>query len=187
MDKVERSILSEGASTMKVIPHGIDLKEFKPVPKSNARAQLGLPPGCGRDAVCGEWHPPEHLEGLRHHARAVEMVSSRMTGGTSSSSRLRRRSERSHRQCGDQVHSVSEDPVAVARFYSAADLPSRHARRHVSERVLEALACGTPSSGRLSAAFPSRSRESAARRPNPSAQHAWHRHRDRDAGACRRT
>ena len=100
MDKVQRSISSEGAVSMRVIPHGIDLTQFKPIPKLVARAQLGIPddadvlvfaangsartsgrttPRCARRS---RWCRPreKRAEHRLHRAR-------------------RRRSERSHREC----------------------------------------------------------------------------------------
>ena len=189
MDKVERSILSEGASTMKVIPHGIDLKEFKPVPKSIARAQLGLP--LDSDVLLFA------ANGIRQNIwkdyvtmrAAVEMVSSRMTGRNIVFIALGDVGPSDHISGGDKVHSISERSGRGRSFLQRCGLVHpRHARRHVSER--HPRSAGVRHSGRRDGCR----RHSRAdqgnrqpRRPNPSAQHAWHRHRDRDAGACRRT
>ena len=146
MDKVERSILSEGASTMKVIPHGIDLKEFKPVPKSIARAQLGLPPDADVLLFAANGIRQNIWKDYVTMRAAVEMLSSRMTGRNIVFIALGDVGPSDHIGSAEiRFIPYQRDPVAVARFYSAADLYIHGTRADTFPNViLEALACGTP-------------------------------------------
>jgi glycosyltransferase involved in cell wall biosynthesis len=146
MDKVERSILSLGAATRRVIPHGIDLTEFKPIPRSTARAQLGLSEDADVLLFAANGIRQNMWKDYVTMRAAVEMVASRMAGrnivfialgDTGPSDRIGTAEVR--------FIPYQREPASVARFYSAADLYIHGTRADTFPNViLEALACGTP-------------------------------------------
>ena len=154
MDKVERSILSEGASTMKVIPHGIDLKEFKPVPKSIARAQLGLPPDADVLLFAANGIRQNIWKDYVTMRAAVEMLSSRMTGRNIVFIALG--------DVGPSDHIGSAEIRFIVSTALRICTSTARARTRFRTSSSKRWRAGLPSSGRLSAAFPSRSRASAA-------------------------
>jgi glycosyltransferase involved in cell wall biosynthesis len=147
MDKVDRSILAQGVNTRKVIPHGIDLTEFKPLPREMARAQIGLPVDADVLLFAANGIRQNMWKDYVTMRAAVEMVAAQQMKGR----------HIVFIALGDEGPSdyigtaevrfipYQRDPAAVARFYSAADLYIHGSRADTFPNViLEALACGTP-------------------------------------------
>jgi glycosyltransferase involved in cell wall biosynthesis len=146
MDKVKRSILTEGTESARVIPHGVDLKHFRPIPRSEARAHLGLADDVDVLLFAANGVRRNVWKDYVTMRAAVGRVAEQMRGRNIVFIAL-----------GDvgpseaigaaEVRFVpyQRDPDAVARYYSAADLYIHGTRADTFPNViLEALACGTP-------------------------------------------
>jgi glycosyltransferase involved in cell wall biosynthesis len=131
----------------RVIPYGVDLSIFRPIPAEDARLQLGLPPDAfillfvanmGKNNPYKDYSTIEkaimslETQGLK---RNIEVI---VLGGYSASQEM----------LGNvKVHSMGfqREPNIVAKFYQAADIYLHAARaENFPNTILEALACGTP-------------------------------------------
>jgi glycosyltransferase involved in cell wall biosynthesis len=146
MEKVKRSILTQAVGSTKVIPHGIDLTHFKPIPRSVARAHLGLSEDADVLLFAANGVRRNVWKDYVTMRAAVERVAERMRGrnivfialGDVGPSEVIGSAE-------VRFVPYQRDPDAVARFYSAADLYIHGTRADTFPNViLEALACGTP-------------------------------------------
>jgi glycosyltransferase involved in cell wall biosynthesis len=133
---------------MKVIPHGLDLAKYKPVPLAMARQLLGLPldkklvlfgasPGTTSDRRKGLQFLQPALQQLLQQTRdqELELV---IFGATAPAEPL---------DLGFPVHYLGQfhDDISLALVYSAADVmvvPSM--QEAFGQTASESLACGTP-------------------------------------------
>jgi glycosyltransferase involved in cell wall biosynthesis len=133
---------------IKVIPHGLDLAKYKPVPQAMARQLLGLPPerklvlfgaspGTTSDRRKGLQFLQPALQQLLQQTRdqELELV---IFGATAPAEPL---------DLGFPVHYLGQfhDDISLALVYSAADVmvvPSM--QEAFGQTASESLACGTP-------------------------------------------
>ena len=146
MDRVQRSMLSDGAVSTRVIPHGVDLTQFRPTSRQLVRRELDIPDDADVLVFAANRVRQNIWKDYATMRTAVEMVSARASdrriifialGDVGGPERLG----------SAEVRFVpyEKDPKAVARYYSAADLYIHAARVDTFPNViLEALACGTP-------------------------------------------
>jgi glycosyltransferase involved in cell wall biosynthesis len=146
MDKVKRSILAGGAASTRVIPHGVDLTQFKAAPREVVRRQLGIPEDAYVLVFAANRIRQNIWKDYATMRTAVEIVSARVRDRRLVFLALGDVGE--PEQIGTaEVRFVpyEKDPAAVARYYSAADLYIHAARVDTFPNViLEALACGAP-------------------------------------------
>ena len=146
MQKVEESILMEGAVDLQIIPNGVDLSVWRPGEKAMARSSLGLPPDakillfvsaqmrssaykdCATVRAAG-LRLAEHLPG--------ERVLVLMLGDTAPPERVGNAEFR--------FVPAEYDPAVVAAYYQAADVYVHAAHAETFPLALiEAMACGKP-------------------------------------------
>src|SRR5262245_57510309 len=146
MAKVEHSILAPAIQEARVIPNGVDLCQFRPGDRRQARSRLGL----SHDAVIllatgtrftqNVWKDYPTLKaaaGIVGDTIRDRHVTLLVLGDTSPDEPAG----------AAQVRFVphENDPSAVARYYQAADVYVHAARADTfPSSILEALACGTP-------------------------------------------
>jgi len=129
---------------VRVIPNGVDLGDFHPVERHEARRRLNLPLGA-RIVLFVADQIDDHRKGLRHLLRAFEMLQDipgllLVTMGRGEFMRL---PQSGSRHLG-QLHEIDQLRAA----YSAADvfaMPSL--QDNLPNTILEAMACGTPVAG----------------------------------------
>lgn len=146
MDRVKQSVLSAAIRGIRVIPYGIDLAVFKPQPKEEARAKLGLPLDArillfsanrGRSSIWKDY--ATMLTAItdvaeRYDAQSLIFL---VLGDEGPSEQLGRAEIR--------FVPFQTDQETVASFYQAADLYLHAARADTfPNAVLEALGTGTP-------------------------------------------
>jgi glycosyltransferase involved in cell wall biosynthesis len=146
MAKVEQSILAPAVQEARVIPNGVDLRQFRPGDRREARAKLGLPEDAilllttGTRVTDNVW---KDYPTLKEAARIVgDTVSGRqvilLVLGDASPDEPAGAAQ-------VQFRSHEDDLTTVARYYHAADVYVHAARADTFPlSVLEALACGTP-------------------------------------------
>lgn len=135
------------STRVEVIPYGMDLERYRPIPKAEARERLGLPADkqlilfAAVNALQDRRKGSEHLIAALHKVAAsgwqdrLELVVMGDAGGSLPSLGLPVRA---------LGHLSDEDRIVLA--YSAADVfvaPS--IQENLANTVLESLACGTPS------------------------------------------
>jgi glycosyltransferase involved in cell wall biosynthesis len=146
MRKVQESILAAAVVEARVIPNGVDLSIFKPADQRRIRAQLSI-------------HEEDKVllfaaNGIRANLwkdyltmrAAVESVATRLNGHRVLFIALGENGN-SETLSGGEIRFVQyqRDPLAVARYYQAADVYLHAAKADTfPNAVLEALACGTP-------------------------------------------
>ena len=146
MDKVEASMLMEGAAETRVIPNAVDLDTFSPRPQQEARARLGIPPDdhvllfIAQQGRRNRWkdyktvHDAAALLGAQPAARRIRLL---VFGEAAEPEPLGT----------GTIQFVPFQPQAsdVAWYYRAADVYVHAAHADTfPNTVLEALACGTP-------------------------------------------
>ncbi|MCX7048712.1 MAG: glycosyltransferase [Candidatus Sumerlaeota bacterium] len=146
MDKVEGSMLMEGAVQTRVIPNGVDLDVFQPGDKAAARRSLGIPPQARvllfaansiSDNQWKDWPTLRQAVALASEALPSEQVIFLGVGEEGPVNRIGRAEARF-------VPFLAE-PGAVARYYQAADLYLHAAKADTfPNTIIESLACGTP-------------------------------------------
>ena len=145
MDRLARSILGPGVRISRVIPHGVDLRVFRPGDKQSARRRVGLDPDVrvvlclGNTVRSNTWRDfgmaMRSLEAAaRNRTERVVMVAVGESGdGTSGA--------------GIELIQVphQSNPSDVAAYLQAADLLIHLARADTFPSVVvEAMACGIP-------------------------------------------
>lgn len=146
MDKVQRSVLALGAVSTRVIPHGVDLTQFKATPRPLVRRHLGIPEDAEVLVFAANRIRQNIWKDYATMRTAVEMVSTAASNRRIVFVALGDVGE-PERIGTAEVRFVpyEKDPAAVARYYSAADLYIHAARVDTFPNViLEALACGAP-------------------------------------------
>jgi glycosyltransferase involved in cell wall biosynthesis len=153
-DALREGALDLGASRERTftVPNGVDRERFRPIPRDEARAELGLPPS-GR-LILSVGHLVER-KGFHHLVRALPRVLEThedahvaIVGGPGEEGDFTDGIERAIAEAGvaDRVTLAgAAGPDRLALWYSAADVfclaSAREGRPNV---VIEALACGTP-------------------------------------------
>jgi len=157
----EQMITFYGADPTKisVIPPGVDLELFRPIPRSEAKAHLGLPPEHRMVLFVGRIEPLKGLDTLiRAMARVVEQIPSLghdfcvcIIGGESEPERMdaeMRKLDHLREELGiTEVVTFlgSRDQTELPYYYSAAEMVSVPSRYESFGMVaLEAMACGAP-------------------------------------------
>ncbi|HID24448.1 MAG TPA: glycosyltransferase family 4 protein [Planctomycetaceae bacterium] len=186
-----------------VIPNGVDLDKFQPVPKEQARQQLGLP--TDRPLVLAVGYRLE-LKGFHILVDAIASIRERfpdelaaIVGGEARWAKdFLPEIERRIRTNGVENHVIlagTRPQQELPKWYSAADVLCILSSREGSPNVLmEALACGlpavaTPVGGipevlkdrRLGILLPKRSAEAAAEGVTAALSRPWDRHQIRQA------
>jgi glycosyltransferase involved in cell wall biosynthesis len=147
LERVEQSMLAPAIDEARVIPNGVDLSVFRPGDKRSARMALGIPPDADVLLVItghrgGMWRDHRTLlaaAGLmtaRGGGRDIRII---VLGGDAAGAAALR-------TAGANVLEIGYDanPIAVARYFQAADVYLHAARADTFPTViLEALACGT--------------------------------------------
>lgn len=147
MRKVEQSMLAPAIQEARVIPYGIDLLVFHPAEDRNTvRASLGIPSNAKVLLFASNGIRRSIWRDFQMMRLAVAMVAERLQeenvlflalGEDAPPERIGRTLV--------QFVPYQKDPVAVARYYQAADVYVHAARADTFPNVvLEALACGTP-------------------------------------------
>ncbi|NVM20698.1 MAG: glycosyltransferase [Desulfobacterales bacterium] len=133
-----------GSYSVKVIPNGLDLTQYKPVEKAQARVILGLPQD-KKLILCGSIiDPRKGFELLRPALHRLATVVDRtqyavlIFGASEPKQQL---------DFGFEAYYLGHlyDDISLAILYSAADVfvaPSK--QDNLPNTVMEALACGTP-------------------------------------------
>jgi len=146
MEKVNESILGPAIQEAKVIHYGIDTSIFHPLPKTNARAALGLSPEA-RVLLFAANRIRQSI--WKDYAMLREAVAQAATQTKTGNLVLIALGETAPTEnLGNaEVRFIpfQKNPADVARFYQAADIYVHAARADTfPNAVLEALACGTP-------------------------------------------
>jgi glycosyltransferase involved in cell wall biosynthesis len=146
MQKVEQSILAPAIEQASVIPYGIELNVFRPAPKHQARALLGL----SQDAEVLVFAANQARRNMFKDYQTMRTALARVAAHST-----RRRllfiavgedlpTERIG-QAEVRFVPYQKDPEVMARYYQAADVYLHAAKADTfPNAVLEALACGTP-------------------------------------------
>ncbi len=150
LDRARRSMLAPGIADARVIPHGVDLRVFRPADRREARRALGLPEdgplvlvmadGLGRSM----W---KDVPTMRAALERFEGAAGRVRGGAGPILLAVGRDAAPERIGAVTVRFSPYQTTAegLARHYQAADLYLHAARADTfPSTVLEALACGTP-------------------------------------------
>ena len=141
-----------------IVPPGVDLEKFRPLPCSEARARIGLPPDHHMVLFVGRIQP---IKGIDTLIRAMALVLERrpalrdqvcltLVGGaddaTPDSEMARLKALREELGIGDLVTFLgSRDQDTLVDYYTAASIvvvPSYY--ESFGMVALEAMACGTP-------------------------------------------
>jgi glycosyltransferase involved in cell wall biosynthesis len=141
MDKVERSILAAGIAEARVIPYGIDLRNFHSADKTLARHELGLPTDrpIVMFAATGLRSNPFKDVPLLRAAIATASDEPLLFLAVGEDGPQEHHGQAVIRFVPPQEHRT------MARFYQAADVYVHAARADTFPLViLEAMACGTP-------------------------------------------
>lgn len=145
MDSLVRASPLLARFPRRLIPNGVDAAVFRPRPKPEARAALGLPAGDPLVLFCAHVARPGTRKGGEHVMPALERVAAggrrlRLAVlGEGSDAWPESRAFPTHR-----LPFVRDDTL-LAGVYSAADLLLHPAvAENLPNTILEAMACGTP-------------------------------------------
>ncbi len=146
------------ATKVSIVPPGVDLDKFRPLPCSEARARIGLPPDHHMVLFVGRIQP---IKGIDTLIRAIALVLERrpalrnhiglsLVGGADDaapdSEMMRLKALREELGIGDLVTFLgSRDQDTLVDYYTAASVvvvPSFY--ESFGMVALEAMACGTP-------------------------------------------
>lgn len=146
LDRARHSMLSPGIVDAKVIPNGVDLEVFRPHDRTAARKELNLP----EDARILLFI----ANGIRRNIwKDYDMLrkSVALVAGTCGDKKIRflalGESAPAEQIGNARIEFVpyQKDPLAISRYYQAADLYVHAARVDTfPNTILEAMACGTP-------------------------------------------
>lgn len=142
MDKVEKSMLSPGIKSSRVIPNGVDLSIF--YPGQEERSALGLPGDAKVLLFTAEGIRINKFKDFQVLKQAIAQVANRIPGvifvalGEAGASEQVGQAEL-------RFVPYQKDPAFVARYYRSADIYIHAARADTfPNTVIEALACGIP-------------------------------------------
>jgi D-inositol-3-phosphate glycosyltransferase len=153
-----RALYGADPEKVSIVPPGVDLEKFRPLPCSEARARIGLPPDHHMVLFVGRIQP---IKGIDTLIRAMALVLERrpalrdqvcltLVGGaddaTPDSEMARLKALREELGIGDLVtFPGSRDQDTLVDYYTAASIvvvPSYY--ESFGMVALEAMACGTP-------------------------------------------
>ena len=146
MQEVKQSTLAPAISRSQVIPNGVDLSIFHSADKQAVRATLGIQHDSRVLLFTANGIRKNIFKDYQTLRSAVARVAERLPGQSILFIALGEGAPR-ERIGAAEVRFVpyQKDPVAVARYYQAADVYIHAARADTfPTTVLEALACGTP-------------------------------------------
>ena len=195
--EIAEAMKANGAAPdrVSVIPNGVDLEKFRPLPKTEARQRLSLPADAKIVVSVGDQFEnkgfhilidalPEILKA--HPDVVVVIVGGPPRHGSDHGPQIKKRVRKNG--LGSRVHFPGRRPHdELAWWYSAADVFALMSGREGSPNVLlESLACGTPavatavggivdllSDPRLGILLQSRSAPAAAEGISRALQHPW--------------
>jgi D-inositol-3-phosphate glycosyltransferase len=149
------------ADKISVVPAGVDLNLFRPVPRAEAKTRIGISPDCGMILFVGRIQPLKGIDTLMRAMKRVinqypdfreNLCVSIIGGDPQPDSELERMEfERLNRLqaelgIGDLVTFLgAKDQDTLVYYYSAAEMvvmPSHY--ESFGMVALEAMACGTP-------------------------------------------
>jgi glycosyltransferase involved in cell wall biosynthesis len=146
MDKVDRSILSEGIIEKRVIPYGLDTSVFRPGAQAEARRRLGLPDEAlimltvAVGLTRNRWKDYATLRAALDILAGMQLDREIICLGLGEDAPPQRANKVEIR-----FIPFEKDPSMVAAFYQASDLYVHAAKQDTFPNVvLEALACGLP-------------------------------------------
>lgn len=148
-DSARRSTIMR-SFTIEVIPYGVDLERFRPIDRTAAREELGLPPNACVLFFCADYQTPR--KGIIQLFAALQQLCTipklvlLSVGDGAPVTEL----PVEHRRLGRL-----DDDEMIARAYAAADLfviPSLE--DNLPNTVLESIACGTPVVGFAAGGIP---------------------------------
>jgi glycosyltransferase involved in cell wall biosynthesis len=146
MRKVEASILAPAVREARIIPNGVDLSTFRPRDRRRARKEIGISQDClvvlfaAWDIRANKWKDYATMRS------AVAKIGQRL-GGKNVLFVALGEDFPTEKLGPARVMFVpyQDDPTAVVRYYSAADVYIHAARADTfPTAVLEAMACGLP-------------------------------------------
>lgn len=146
MDKIQESMLMEGAIECRVIPNGVDISIFNPGDCVEARAQLGLPLEAKIVIFVANSIKENIWKDYTTIRKAIDQVAQRFESEKMIFIALGEDAPDEHIGSAD-IHFISyqDDVNDVALYYRAADVYVHAARADTfPNTVLESLACGTP-------------------------------------------
>lgn len=129
---------------VRVIPNGIDLEEFRPMPRAEARTRLNLPPDA-RIVLFVADLIADRRKGLRYLLKAVQQLE-KIPGLLLVT--LGRGEHEAFKDHAVRHLGTLDDSEALRAAYSAADvfaIPSL--QDNLPNTILESMACGTPVAG----------------------------------------
>jgi glycosyltransferase involved in cell wall biosynthesis len=146
LGKVEQSILASGTIEARVIPNGVDLSVFHSAGRAAARSALGISDGAAVALFAATALRQNRWKDYQTVRDAVALAVDRMHGRHVVLLALGQEGQ-AERSGSAEVRFVEyqTDPLAVARYYQAADVYVHAARADTfPNTILEAQACGTP-------------------------------------------
>ncbi len=146
MDKVQHSMLAPAIVDAKVIPNGVDLNIFKPAPKAEVRAKLGLPQNALILLFCAEAIRRNYFKDYTMLYDTVAKISQQQSSSPICFVVLGDESPKEKLGNVEILYvDYQSDRATVASYYQATDIYLHAAKADTfPTSILEALACGVP-------------------------------------------
>ena len=146
MQRVKESMLVPGIIESRVIPNGVDISVFRPVPKQHAKAKLGIPENSKTILFSANGIRRNVWKDFKTIRSAITLVAEHFQDNEIIFLAL---GEDAPMEVIENARirfiPFQENPQAVASYYQAADIYVHAARVDTfPTSILEALACGTP-------------------------------------------
>lgn len=149
LERAKRSMLAPAIVDAKVIPYGVDLQTFCPVPdRDRVRTELGLPLDAHVLLYAANRLSTNQFKDFQTIRNAVPMIASGQSEGRRKLVFVALGDSGEPQKIGDaecRFVPFVADPALVARYYQSADLFVHAAKAdNFPNTILESLACGTP-------------------------------------------